>query len=80
MLLSDMIGAVYTHYMLGESMDKITPALVFSLLLCCRLVVYLQVRHRNQEKPDDMKHCKHYQKLQKHETTEENLTTKKKEQ
>ena len=47
-LLGIMLGAVYTHVMLNESMDKITPALVFGLLLACRLVVYLQVKNRDQ--------------------------------
>ena len=46
-LLGEMLGAVYTHYMLNDSMDKVTPALVFGLLLTCRLVVYLQVRNRD---------------------------------
>ena len=41
-----MCGAVYGHYMLKQGMDKMTPALVFGLLLACRFVVHLQVRAR----------------------------------
>ena len=44
-----MAGAVYTHYALKDGMDKMTPALVFGLLLGCRFVVYLQVRHRDEK-------------------------------
>jgi hypothetical protein len=41
-----MCGAVYGHYALKEGMDKMTPALVFGLLLSCRFVVHYQVRTR----------------------------------
>lgn len=60
-----MCGAVYTHYALKEGVDKMTPALVFGLLLGCRFIVHLQVRARTakqqkllearQEKPYDEK-------------------------
>ncbi|ELU03263.1 hypothetical protein CAPTEDRAFT_181278 [Capitella teleta] len=43
-----MTGAVYGHFMLKEGMDKMTPALVFSLLLACRFIVHLQVKAREQ--------------------------------
>jgi len=41
-----MSGAVYGHYALKEGMDKMTPALVFGLLLACRFIVHLQVKAR----------------------------------
>ena len=41
-----MAGAVYGHYALKEGMDKMTPALVFGLLLACRFIVHLQVKAR----------------------------------
>lgn len=47
-LFLQMCGAVYTHYALKEGMDKMTPALVFGLLLGCRYIVHLQVRAREQ--------------------------------
>jgi len=43
-----MCGAVYGHYALSDGMDKMTPALVFGLLLACRFVVYYQVRAREE--------------------------------
>ena len=46
MLLALMGGAIYTHYMLKDGLDKMTPALVFGLLLTCRFITYLQVRAR----------------------------------
>ena len=41
-----MCGAVYTHWALKDGMEKMTPALVFGLLLGCRFIVYLQVKTR----------------------------------
>lgn len=45
-----MTGAVYGHFMLKEGMDKMTPALVFGLLLACRFIVHLQVKARENKK------------------------------
>jgi len=45
-LLIMLGGALYTHYMSGDSMEKMTSALIFSLLLTCRFVVRLQVQAR----------------------------------
>ena len=45
-LFITMLGAVYTHFALKDGMDKMTPALIFGLLLGCRFIVHLQVRAR----------------------------------
>lgn len=45
-LIVCLLGAIYTHWALKEGIDKMTPAIVFTLLLTCRLVVYYQVRAR----------------------------------
>ncbi len=60
LLFVQMCGAVFTHYMLKEGMEKMTPALVFGLLLGCRYVVHLQVRAReeHQVQEADMKEKK----------------------
>ena len=44
-----MCGAVYGHYVLKDGMDKMTPALVFGLLLACRFVVHHQIRLREEK-------------------------------
>ena len=41
-----MCGGVYTHYALQDGIEKMTPALVFGLLLGCRFIVHLQVKAR----------------------------------
>lgn len=41
-----MMGAAYTHYAIGDKFERIAPALVFTFMLTCRLVVYLQVRRK----------------------------------
>ncbi|CAD5110815.1 DgyrCDS179 [Dimorphilus gyrociliatus] len=45
-LLIIMIGALYTSWALKFSLDKMTPTLIFGLLLLCRLIVFAQVRAR----------------------------------
>ena len=45
-LFFNMVGAIYSHYALKDGMDKMTPALIFGLLLGCRFIVHLQVRSR----------------------------------
>ncbi|KAI0217852.1 hypothetical protein LSAT2_030420 [Lamellibrachia satsuma] len=45
-LFALMCGAVYTHYALKDGIEKMTPALVFGLLLGCRFIVHLQVKAR----------------------------------
>ena len=46
MLFLVSLGAVYSHYMLRDSLDKMTSSLIFGLLLICRFVVRLQVNSR----------------------------------
>ena len=50
-----MMGAVYGHFMLKEGMDKMTPALVFGLLLACRFIVHLQVKAREQRQMEELR-------------------------
>jgi len=45
-LLVMIAGALYTHYVLGDSLDKMTSALIFGLLLICRYIVRYQVNAR----------------------------------
>lgn len=40
------VGASYSYIMLGDKFEKLAPAIVFSLMLGCRLVVYFQVTRR----------------------------------
>lgn len=40
---------IYTHYMLGDGLNKTTPLLIFGMLLACRFIVYLQVLLRERE-------------------------------
>lgn len=51
LLMSNLL-TLYTHYKLNEKFERLAPALVFSLMLICRLIVYLQVKRRfeNQDK------------------------------
>lgn len=41
-----MVGALYTSWALKFALDKMTPTLIFGLLLLCRLIVFAQVRAR----------------------------------
>lgn len=43
-LMLVMAGAIYTHWALGDEMKHYTGALVFGLLLTCRLAIYMQPR------------------------------------
>ena len=45
-LFGMMCGAVYIHFALKDGIEKMTPALVFGLLLGCRFIVHLQVKAR----------------------------------
>ena len=45
-LLVIMLGAVYTHYTLGDKFERMAPGLVFSLLLITRLIIHRQVKQR----------------------------------
>ncbi len=44
-----MAVMIYTHYMLGDGLNKTTPLLIFGMLLACRFIVYLQVLLRERE-------------------------------
>ena len=46
-----MGGAFWTHFSLGDTFERQAPALVFGLLLVCRLIIYFQVVAR--EKKDE---------------------------
>jgi hypothetical protein len=37
-----MLGAIYTHYALHDKLDRMTPGIVFSLLLITRLIIHRQ--------------------------------------
>jgi hypothetical protein len=41
-LLAITLNDIYAHYSLDEGLDKMSPAIVFALLLSCRLVIFLQ--------------------------------------
>ncbi|CAF5174999.1 unnamed protein product, partial [Rotaria magnacalcarata] len=41
-LLTIMLGAVYTHYALGDKLDRMAPGIIFGLLLFTRLTIHQQ--------------------------------------
>jgi hypothetical protein len=41
-----MLGAVYTHYILGDKFERMAPGLIFGLLLLTRLIIHRQVTNR----------------------------------
>ncbi|XP_041350632.1 transmembrane protein 35A-like isoform X2 [Gigantopelta aegis] len=41
-LLTIMVNDIYAHFALDEGIDKMSPAIVFALLLTCRLIIFLQ--------------------------------------
>ncbi|XP_029648166.2 transmembrane protein 35A [Octopus sinensis] len=45
-LLLIMLSDIYTHYALDEGLERMSPAIVFALLLSCRLIIHLQLRAR----------------------------------
>jgi len=51
-LLLLCLGAIYTHAMLRDPFERMAPALFFALLLGCRLVVFYQVRKREQREAE----------------------------
>jgi hypothetical protein len=44
-----MSGAIYTHYTLNDSFDRIAPSLVFALLIICRLIIFVQAKRREEK-------------------------------
>lgn len=45
-LLILMLGAAYSHYAVGDRFERMAPALVFTFMLTCRLVVNWQVKRK----------------------------------
>nr|CAG4641346.1 EOG090X0IKQ [Eulimnadia texana] len=45
-LLILIIGAIYSHWMVEDKLERTAPALVFFFMLCCRLVVEWQLRRQ----------------------------------
>ncbi|KAK7480693.1 hypothetical protein BaRGS_00028061 [Batillaria attramentaria] len=41
-LLGIMLNDIYAHYSLDEGLEKMSPSIVFALLLTCRIVIFLQ--------------------------------------
>ncbi len=35
-----MLGTIYTHYALHDKLDRMAPAIIFSLLVITRLIIY----------------------------------------
>ncbi|XP_074656596.1 putative acetylcholine receptor chaperone [Tubulanus polymorphus] len=46
LLIFMMCGALATHVQMDDDLERMTPSIVFGLLLTCRLVIYMQVRAR----------------------------------
>lgn len=40
---------IFTHYSLDEALDRSSLSIVFMLLLTCRLIVYLQIKAKDNE-------------------------------
>lgn len=55
-LLILMGGAVYTHYAIEDKFERIAPAIVFTFMLTCRLIVYFQVFKKEQRERAEAKH------------------------
>jgi hypothetical protein len=49
-----MIGAVYTHWALDEPFDRLTPSIIFGMLLACRFIMNIQFLHRVQCEDDEI--------------------------
>lgn len=45
-LLTLMIGAIYSHWMVDDKLERSAPALVFFFMLSCRLVVEWQLSRK----------------------------------
>ena len=41
-LLSLMFGGLYTHFQINDPFERIAPALIFTMLLVCRLIISYQ--------------------------------------
>ena len=51
-LILDNLLSLYTHFKLNDKFERLAPSIVFSLMLICRLIVYYQIKRReeNQDK------------------------------
>ena len=67
-----MGGALYTHYALNDKMERMTPVVVFSLLLICRIIISYQVDRR--EKFENKEDEKMKQLMKEDETEEDDKT------
>ena len=41
-----MLGAIYTHNKLHDKLDRMSPGIIFSLLLFTRLIIFWQGNRR----------------------------------
>ncbi len=53
-LILTMIVQFYTHYMLGDNFERMAPALIFGLLLTCRLIILVQVIKKEKQDRAEM--------------------------
>lgn len=53
LLIIMMVGGFFTHYTLNDRFDRMAPALVFTLLLLCRLLIAYQVSKRERKELDE---------------------------
>ncbi|KAK3097386.1 hypothetical protein FSP39_009167 [Pinctada imbricata] len=44
-----MVNDIYSHYALDDGLEKGSLSIVFLLLLTCRLIIYLQIKSRENE-------------------------------
>ncbi len=54
-LINVMVGAFYTHYALNDKLERMTPVIVFTLLLICRLIISYQVDKRDKLEDQNIK-------------------------
>lgn len=47
LIMSNLLS-LYTHYKLNDKFERLAPSIVFSLMLVCRLIVYMQVKKRTE--------------------------------
>lgn len=78
-LLFITLGAVYFHYAAGDKLDRMAPAIIFSLLLCTRLIIYYQGKRSNANtKTERTKDIKNETKNTQEKTADEKPAGKKK--
>lgn len=72
-LLISMVFQFYTHYSLGDSFERMAPALIFGLLLMCRLIILLQVVKKEKKDLEMVKKLIHQKKMEGEEQNTEEL-------